>query len=180
MARSGEQALSAIEQAEAGDPFDIVVLDYQMPDMDGPEVAKRILADERRRASTVVVMLSSVGQRGEAKSLAALGVAAYLTKPMRQEEILSGLAAAWEEHLRGPSSVPLVSRRSLSEARKSEQLEHTGQAANGRARVLLVEDNRVNQKLASRMLDKLGCEVDLAVDGLEAVDLVGEAPTTSS
>jgi len=177
LASSGEQGLKAIAMADSvGDPFRIVVLDYQMPGMDGPEVARRILAQERQGEPMAVVILSSMGQRGEAKALAELGVAAYLTKPMRQDEILACLATVWENCRSGRTPTSIVSRHTIREAQQTARLEKTPVAQEPRAgaRVLLVEDNRVNQKLASRMLDKLGCKVDLAIDGLEALDLMDD------
>jgi signal transduction histidine kinase/CheY-like chemotaxis protein len=173
LATCGEQALAALsEAAAAGDPFRIVVLDYQMPEMDGVEVARTILAVDSWRESTAVVMLSSMGQRGEAASLAAMGIEACFAKPMRQHEILSGLATVWEARQR--RGAPLA-EGSLGSAPASAPKEPQGAPAaptRAKARVLLVEDNRVNQKLASRMLDRLGCRVDVAGDGRQALDLL--------
>jgi signal transduction histidine kinase/CheY-like chemotaxis protein len=181
VASSGEVALEALTAAvEEGDPFHIVVLDYLMPEMDGAEVARRVRDDERLRKSVTVVMLSSVGQRGKAREFADLGVAAYLTKPMRQQEILPALATAWTQRCQGRSSVPLISRRSILEARSNARPAAGNGSGGGRStdqllpRILLVEDNLVNQKLASHMLDKIGCSVDVAGNGVQALERLAQ------
>ena len=156
----GRAALQALARAHYdGRPFTMVLLDYQMPEMDGFEVAARI-KNHPELAATTIMMLSSVGERGDAVRCRKLGVAAYLTKPVRQsvllEAILTVLGAASAP--RDPSAeAPLVTRHSLREAQR-------------RLRILLAEDNTVNQVVATRMLEKRGHQVTLAVNGRAALE----------
>jgi PAS domain S-box-containing protein len=152
---SGQAALHSMERAQAdGHAFALVLLDFQMPDMDGFQVAEEI-KNRPGVAGTTVMMLSSVGQHGDAQRCRELGIAAYLTKPIRQsillEAVLSILAGAG-----GVTHEGLVTRQSLREAQRP-------------LRVLLAEDNRVNQLVASRMLEKRGHAVTIAGDGREAL-----------
>ncbi len=152
----GQQALVALEQAkETGVPFPVVLLDAQMPDMDGFSLAQQI-KDDSRLAGATIMMLSSAGQRGDALRCRELGIAAYLTKPVKQSELFSAILAllgASTAKQRGPQ---LITRHSLRENREGYQ-------------ILLAEDNRVNQRLAGRLLEKAGHSVVIASNGLEAV-----------
>jgi signal transduction histidine kinase/DNA-binding response OmpR family regulator len=198
---SGEGALRTMELAhQNGTPFLLVLLDYQMPDMDGFEVAERIKSRPELPPATIM-MLSSVGQRGDAQRCKELGVAAYLTKPVRQSVLLEALLAV----LAGPASSPqqpalapgakaptLVTRHSLREAQgPAHATPPQGNAgdpllmdalAGGEPgsvpppapplrslRVLVAEDNRVNQMLIRRLLEKLDHTVILCGDGRAAV-----------
>jgi len=153
----GHAALQAMEDARRdGHPFALVLLDFQMPDMDGFEVADRI-KHLPELAATCIMMLSSVGQRGDAQRCKELGVAAYLTKPLRQAVLREAMLTV----LAKPGSVPdtLVTRHSIREARRQ-------------LKILLAEDNPVNQEVASAMLRKRGHHVDVVANGREAVEAV--------
>jgi PAS domain S-box-containing protein len=152
---SGEAALHSMERAQAdGHPFALVLLDFQRPGMDGFQVAEQI-KNRPDIGRTTVMMLSSVGQRGDAQRCRELGIAAYLTKPIRQsmllEAVLSILAGG-----QGVAERALVTRHSLRETQRP-------------LRVLLAEDNRVNQLVARRMLEKRGHAVTIAADGRQAL-----------
>jgi signal transduction histidine kinase/CheY-like chemotaxis protein/HPt (histidine-containing phosphotransfer) domain-containing protein len=157
----GEPALDALEKArEAGKPFDLVLLDFQMPGMDGFEVAERIQMRPELGATTIM-MLSSVGQRGDAQRCRDLGIAAYLVKPLRQSILLEAVLAALGKPAGMPSEArALVTRHSLGEGR-------------GPLRILVVEDNAVNQRLLARILEKRGHAVTLAWNGREALSALG-------
>lgn len=153
---SGVAALETLNQAHIDNrPFALVLLDYQMPDMDGFEVAERIGAHPELAAT--VMMLSSVGQRGDGARCRELGLAAYLTKPVRQSLLFDTINAvlakrpAMAEH-----PAPLITRHSLRELGRP-------------LRVLLAEDNAVNALLASTLLKKQGHGVTLAATGRAAV-----------
>ena len=144
-----------------GHPFGLVLLDSQMPGMDGFDVAEKI-RHFPELAGSVVMMLSASGQRGDAQRCRELGVSAYLAKPIRQSDLLDAIvnvkATAGTLPPKSDAS-SLVTRHSLREGRS-------------RLNILLTEDNAVNQKLATRILQKWGHEVDVANNGREALRLL--------
>jgi len=151
---SGEQALLEFARAErAGSPYALALLDVQMPHMDGFEVAEKICGTVTQVSATVM-MLTSEGQPGHAARCRELGVASYLMKPVSQSELLDAIMTALGEPL--SESTSLITRHSLRETRRKLHL-------------LLAEDNAVNQKLAVRVLEKMGHQVTVANNGVEAV-----------
>ena len=134
----------------------LIVLDAHMPEMDGFDIAARMQLDPRL-ALVPRIMLSSGAMRGDADRCRALGVAAYFSKPIAQQELLSGLHSVLGVSAYRMSHPELVTRHSLREAR--EELN-----------VLLVEDHAINQKLAISLLEKWGHRVTLARNGQEAID----------
>jgi PAS domain S-box-containing protein len=159
---SGEEALQALRAAQAsGDRYDFVVLDYQMPGMDGPALAAAIKADSTLREA-VVVMLSSVGQWAEVRHMEGASIDACLVKPVRQEQLLNTLATAW-----GKKVNSVDGEHRIAELKARWEVSFSGLGL----RVLVAEDNAVNQKVAVRMLEKLGLRADLASNGREAVEL---------
>ena len=171
---SGIDALAAMRQAASqGAPFGLAVLDHQMPGMDG-ETLGRLIKQAPELQDTVLVMLTSLGQRGDAARLKQAGFAAYLTKPAKQSLLFDALAGAWAARQAG-GKAPLVTRHSVQEAATAARGDGAG-APLFHARVLLVEDNAVNQKVATRMLERLGCRVDKAGNGKEAVEMVETLP----
>ena len=125
-------------------------------------------------------MLTSWGQAGDANRMKEAGFAAYLTKPARQTLLFDALATVWGAwKLAKPAD--LITRHSLAEARRAKPAptlagQSAGAALSFRARVLVVEDNVVNQRIALRMLEKLGCRVDVAANGSEALEMTGTLP----
>ncbi len=157
----GKSALKKLRDAlEADDPFDVVVSDMQMPEMDGETLGKEIKSDPDLK-NTVLIMLTSIGQRGDAAKMMAIGFSAYLTKPIRQSQFFNALATAMSPEsvvAETPKPKPLITQHSIAENRKSK------------VRILLVEDNLVNRKVALAMLGKLGFKASTAADGAEAVE----------
>jgi PAS domain S-box-containing protein len=171
---SGINALAMLKKAvEQGAPFSIAVLDHQMPGMDG-ETLGRLIKETPGLRDTVLVMLTSLGRRGDAARLKHGGFAAYLTKPAKQTVLREALAEAWALRQAGEQA-PLVTRHSLREGAETRG-GGDGSPPKFHARVLLVEDNAVNLKVATRMLERLGCRVDKAGNGKEAVEMVGSLP----
>jgi PAS domain S-box-containing protein len=161
LASNGLEALALLHRAAADElPFEVVLADHRMQDMDGAALGERINSNPSI-SSARVVMLTSVDRHGDIARYAALGFAAYLTKPIRTRELLDCLdrvlrCDAKEWHLQ---SQPIVTRGMLSAA-VAHRYEGT---------VLLVEDNPVNQKVALRFLERMGFKVRIADNGLEGV-----------
>ncbi len=166
---SSRRALTELrEAAERQEPYQIAILDYHMPGMNGLELSQAIKADPSL-GDMVLVILSSVTHRAGAQTLQEAGCAAYLVKPVHQSDLMNALASAWD--LRGTDQVvPSMSRptgRTLAPAPVGPLVER---------KVLVVEDNAVNQKVARRLLGDLGCRVDVASDGIEALQLIETVP----
>ncbi|MBI3408009.1 MAG: response regulator [Planctomycetes bacterium] len=163
LAESGREGLAKLREAAAcGTPFRLVLLDARMPELDGFTVAEQMQASVGLGVATVL-MLSSGDQPGDAARSRSLGIAAYLSKPIRQAELLETLLrclgmrpakspqpqpAAWPTSVNGKSSL----------------------------RILLAEDSPVNQLLAVRILEKHGHEVAVAETGLKALEMWRERP----
>jgi len=157
-AGGAREALDVLrEAARAGAPYPLVVLDFNMPDMNGMELARAIAADEQLAAPRMIMLTSSGSHRESAQAAGAHG---YLTKPVRQSHLHDTVVNVL--HGEPPARV---------EPAHGEPATAAGDHA---LHVLLAEDNEVNQMIASRMLEKRGCRVDIAADGREAVRMVGE------
>ncbi|MFL6618256.1 MAG: response regulator [Povalibacter sp.] len=143
--------------ASTGKPFDMVVLDYQMPDIDGVGFLSAMRKDSQI-GNTKCVVLSSIGDRQA--SVDRLQVAAWLSKPVRQSQLYSavamvaGVSAGW-------AAIPMRPQTALTQSTLPQQFS---------ARVLLVEDNLVNQQVASRLLAAFGVQAQIAANGLEALE----------
>jgi two-component system, sensor histidine kinase and response regulator len=159
---SGSAALDELRNATTSDhPFDMVITDFQMPDMDGAMLGERII-NMPDLAGTRLVMLTSLDRHGDTPRLAALGFSAYLTKPVRARELIDGVARVMSG---GPrqwqmDTQPMITLNMLTQATAQKRF---------RGHVLLVEDNFVNQKVAVRFLERLGCTVEVASHGAEGV-----------
>jgi CheY-like chemotaxis protein/HPt (histidine-containing phosphotransfer) domain-containing protein len=157
-ASSGARGLEMLRNAyRADDPFRVVLLDMQMPGMDGEQTAREIKNDPIAREAQIIV-LTSMGQRGDAARLEALGCAAYLLKPVKQQMLYDTMRTVLA---RTDSERPrLVTRHLISE--------HKRQGLH----ILLAEDNPINQKLAIILLQKAGFSVDAVGNGLLALEKV--------
>jgi two-component system sensor histidine kinase/response regulator len=159
-ASSADEALALMRQASAaGRPYDAALLDHLMPGCDGAALGRIVVQDESIK-STRLILLTSSGQRGDGQLFAEIGFAGYLLKPVTQRDlteclilVLTNTADSW--HLR---SQPMITRHALR-----------AQRARSCNRILLAEDNLVNQKVAVRLLEKLDYRVDVVADGLAAV-----------
>jgi two-component system sensor histidine kinase/response regulator len=159
------QALAALRAAVAeGDPFRVAVLDMCMPEMDGEELAQKIKRDPVL-AATSLIMMASVGARGEASRMQKVGFAAYLVKPVRQSHFYDCLAAVV-----GPEVPEGEGADGDRDASSRIITRHTlAERASKRACILLAEDNLVNQKVALKALEKLGYSADTVNDGAQAL-----------
>ena len=147
--------------ASAGEPFALVLLDANMPEMDGFEVARRISATPELGGATIM-MLSSSGQHDESARCREVGIAAYLTKPVEQRELLSAIGRVLAREPGQRAALPA----SMLPAELPER----------RLRVLLAEDNVVNQRVAASLLERRGHKVTVAANGREALDRVAREP----
>jgi len=166
-AASGEEALTLMQQAVlADDPYRLAILDMQMPGMSGEELGCAIV-DTPELRGTPLVMISSVGQRGDDTGKQKCVFQAYMVKPVRRHELhdclLNVLSAGGEWKKR-----PLERQVSMTPSRRKEQL--------AKVRILLAEDCPVNQQVALAVLDKLGYRVSVVANGLEAVTALEMSP----
>jgi CheY-like chemotaxis protein/HPt (histidine-containing phosphotransfer) domain-containing protein len=154
--------------AAAGEPYDLALIDYQMPGMDGLELGRRIKTDPAI-AGTRLVLVTAVGARGQARAAEDAGFAAFLTKPLRQSALHDCLALVAGAGAAAPGRpaprAPLITRHTLAEARGA-----------GRARILVAEDNPVNQRVAVGLLERFGYRADVVGTGAEAVEAVAHRP----
>ncbi|MBW2593967.1 MAG: response regulator, partial [Deltaproteobacteria bacterium] len=165
-ASGGMQALERLQQAVAdNDPYKIAVLDMQMPEMDGKTLGKKIKGDPELK-NTILILMTSMGDRGDAKHFEEIGFAAYLTKPVKQSHFYDCLATVtnMQKEPKKDRPVAIITRHSLTEDLKRK------------VRILLAEDNLINQKVALNMLKKFGYRVDVVANGKEAVRALGAIP----
>ncbi len=163
LAEDGDSALLGMEQnAASGKTFPLVLLDAQMPSMDGFALAEKIKQNPKLATATIM-MLTSVGQRGDGARCKALGIAAYLIKPIRQSELLRAILEALGKPAGRLERPHLVTRHSLRETRVP-------------AHILLAEDNAINQKLVTKLLEKRGLLVTVASNGKEALAALRAQP----
>jgi two-component system, sensor histidine kinase and response regulator len=163
LAEGGQQALDVLELAKAkARPFSLVLLDAQMPGLEGFAVAERIQKDARF-TGPILIMLTSAGLRGDAARCRELGIRAYLPKPVKRSELLEAVRTALGPQNQTEGDARLITVHSMREPR-------------GRLRILLAEDNAVNQKLAVRVLEKRGHVVVVAETGKAALETLEKQP----
>jgi signal transduction histidine kinase/DNA-binding response OmpR family regulator len=155
---SGPEALEKLRSAPSDDPYAIALMDMQMPGMDGIQTARAILADPAILPVKLIMLTSGIipGDEEQARSL---GFSCFMRKPVRQSRLfdcISSLVGGGQ-----PESVPVLPDQPAVAVLKG-------------VRVLLVEDNPVNQKVGRGMLERIGCSVDLAADGAKALQILSE------
>jgi CheY-like chemotaxis protein len=157
----GPQALEHLRAAARNArPYAVALLDAQLPGMEGLAVARAVTADPAL-AAVRLILLTPVGERGRSGEAQQAGCAASLRKPIRHAQLYDCLTMVLG------TAAPSAATRLASRHVLRERL------AQGYARVLVAEDNPVNQKVAVRLLEKLGCRVDVVGNGLEAVEAAG-------
>jgi CheY-like chemotaxis protein len=163
LAARGSEALQSLQQAaRAQDPFDLLICDYQLEDMDGPSLGAQVSCDSEL-STTRMLVLAPLDRHDELQCDDARGFAACLRKPVRARELLDSVSRILSSD---PCDAPSQTQRSTRSTQGDLRLP---QRYHGR--VLLVEDNVVNQKVATRHLEKLGCNVTLAHNGVIGVEV---------
>ncbi len=143
------------ERAAAGAPFSLLIADCHMPDVDGFMLVEQIQRSPDL-ANLATIMLTSGGQRGDGLRCKELGIAAYLIKPVLQADLMEAMLQVLASRSSGNKAAQVITRHTLHEGRLP-------------LRILLAEDNAINQKLASRLLEKQGHTVVVAGDGAQAL-----------
>ena len=170
------EAVPAIRAAQAqGDPYGLIILDYQMPGQDGMALGHAIRECEAGQRVPLVLVTSS-GQRGEAARFQAAGFSAYLVKPVRARTLRDTLSAVIGSAGSDAESGPVfVTRYTVVESERAadpESVDRKPAVSAGPPVVLLAEDNAVNRLVAERMLRRLGCEVVSASTGHEVLEIL--------
>ena len=156
--------------ANSGEQVDIVILDNIMPEVNGMTLGKQIIAN-KNIPPCPLVLYTAAAQKGEAKSFEAAGFRGYLAKPTYSDILRETLECVLGEFIKGDSnSTQIITRHAIEEDKKTyAQFDFSGH------RILLAEDNPINQKVAVAMLQKQGFEVIIANDGEEAVNLATQS-----
>jgi two-component system, sensor histidine kinase and response regulator len=165
-AADGEEALSKLRAAaHGGDPFSVAVLDHVLPGMNGEELGRRI-KESPDMSTTLLIMMTSLGQRGDAARLEQIGFSGYLSKPIRQSQLHECLELVLGRKVNKAegSAEGLVTRHTITEAQKA------------RIRILLADDNPTNQVVALSILKKIGYKADAVANGKEAVKALQGIP----
>ena len=164
---TGEEALKVLRAAPSNmTPYQMAILDYRLPDMTGETLGKAI-KENPSLEKTLLIMLTSMGRRGDAKRMTEIGFSAYLVKPVSPSQLLDTLTTVWGTWMAGISTA-LITRHTLAESREANKIPLQKMEKSKHVHVLVAEDNMINQKLARRMLEILGCEVNVAANGSEA------------
>ncbi|MFQ5442884.1 MAG: nitrate- and nitrite sensing domain-containing protein [Thermodesulfobacteriota bacterium] len=163
-ASDGRGALEKLaEAARQEKPYSIAVVDMQMPVMDGETLGRMIKGDPLVR-NTLLVMMTSIGQRGDARRFEEAGFSVYLTKPVKQSRFYDCLVTLLGVSKRFAERRHIITRHTIKENMRR------------RMRILLAEDNVINQKVALRILEKLGYRADAVANGREALKALETIP----
>ncbi len=174
-ARSGREALEAANQSD----FDLFILDYVMPDLNGLELAKQIRQLDRNKKARIVLLTALQNEDGLGERAIAAGCDAFLTKPVRQRQLYDCLKALGDHGAFTPVSNQRVSAATVASIQAvlsdgESPRTDTNPGAQKCRRVLVVEDNPTNQIVIKIELDNVGCEVMLANNGAEALEILAK------
>ncbi|MCP4687640.1 MAG: response regulator [Desulfobacterales bacterium] len=163
-AADGESALDELRQAvKSGSPYEAAFVGMHMPGIDGETFGRRVKADAEIRG-TKLIMMKSLGHRGDATRLEKIGFFAYLTKPIRAANLRDCLAMALGRRERSEAPGRLVTRHTIAESHKQ------------RVHILVVDDNLTNQHVTHAIIEKLGYRADMVADGADALVALKKAP----
>ena len=162
-AASGEHAIEQLRQADSGDPYDLVLMDWRMPGIDGVEAIRAIKNNPGIKHAPTVIMVTAYGRESASQAAHDIQIASFLTKPVTSSTLLDTIMAA-------------KGREIASETRAAGRQGEVADAVDRLrgARILLVEDNEINQELALELLSSNGLSVQVANNGQEALDLLAK------
>jgi two-component system sensor histidine kinase/response regulator len=158
---SGAEAIAAIKAQDAAEPFDIIFMDWRMPEMDGLDVSRLIKSDETLRKQPAIVLVTAFGREEVREEAERLDLDGFLVKPVTKSMVVDTLVNVFAEAGEGATSAA---------AMREEETRLRG------ARILLTEDNDINQQIAIELLEGAGCTVQVANNGKEAVDRLFNGP----
>jgi PAS domain S-box-containing protein len=158
---SGKAAIQEVKNQSAQKPFDLVIMDWRMPEMDGIEAAKTILSDKTIEHMPMAIMVSAFGREEVAKKAEKIGIQNFLMKPINQSLLFDTIVNMFDMDKSG-----MTIQGSVKPDEKADEIRLDG------TRILLVEDNVINQEVATEILGSVGAVVEIANNGKEAVDLV--------
>jgi signal transduction histidine kinase/CheY-like chemotaxis protein len=163
LASSGEEGIAELETASKDKPYELVIMDWKMPGMDGIEASKRIKNHKSLSKIPAIVLVTAYGREEVMQQAEAVGLEGFLLKPVSPSMLFDATMQAFGE------AVPEISRITQRKEQEAEALKHIQGA-----QLLLVEDNEINQQVAKEILEGAGLNVTLANNGLEAVNAVKE------
>ena len=156
---SADAALHTLRDAATkNDPFTMAILDMMMPHTDGVSLGRRIKEEPALRDTVLLVMITSVGARGDVAQLKHAGFTAYLTKPVKQSQLHECMLSAINRVQRGIDEESVITRHTLHEAKRHS------------IHVLVAEDNEVNKKVALKLLERMGYRAQAVSNGVEAIE----------
>ena len=158
---SGKSALATLAEADAHDPYQLVLMDWHMPGMDGVEVTRAIQADSEAKTTPTVIMVTAYGRQEAGLAAEGLAIGGVLTKPVTPSSLLDAILLSMGHVVNRESRSGNLDEEMAADIRKL-----------GGARVLLVEDNEINQELAVELLTSNGISVLVANNGQEALDIL--------
>ena len=160
---SGEEGIAELEAASKDKPFELVIMDWKMPGMDGIEASRRIKGHKGLRKIPPIILVTAYGREEVMQQADEVGLEGFLLKPVSPSMLFDATMQAFGE------AVPEISRITQRKDQEAEALKHIQGA-----RLLLVEDNEINQQVAKEILEGAGLTVTIAANGLEAVSAVKE------
>ena len=155
LASSGEEGLAEVVEAGNGRPFDLVIMDWMMPGMDGIEASRLIKNHQRLRTIPTIIMVTAYGGEEVMQHAEQVGVDGFLMKPVSPSVLFESIMQAFDRDIPARSLTPREEQKTLKPIRG--------------ARILLVEDNEINRQVAREILEGAGLVVETANDGIEAV-----------
>ncbi len=155
-------------QKEIGEPVDIALIDYLMPYLNGENLAKQIKAHDSLVKDIAIILLTSSAGHGFSKRFVSAGISAYLSKPIHSRQLIETISKVWQAWKKGEREGLLVAENVRTRVQNDDNARFDG------ARILMAEDNRVNQGFATEMLESLGVTVQIAANGREAIDKIKE------